>query len=512
MPVGSRSLISIAGLGISVGSGSVAKIERHLRWSAMIGFSFALLTHSKDSPNSYGARTVAVLQRRGERREMTIVTWTGLEVAALRAALRDTQVQFADRIGCSVEAVGKWERRGSDITLGAKYSECMDTACERLDDEQRTRFDAGLQAPIDVQHAVGTKGSPPSGASVGRGAQEVDNVRRRDFATAIIGLPALAAGVANSDPTATRAEVPDLMCSTRVAPELVDYFRSQLSGHYTADMYLGPLYLIPTVRAQTELIGCLVDTADTTVRHGLLEVGTAYAALLGWLYQDAGNLATSAKWRDATLSFAHRCGNPELISYALSNMAMLALDGGEGRTVVDFARAARAAESKLSPKVRVMALQHEAQGHAMLGDRVTAERLLDDAVPLIDRIDDAHPWGNSCRRTPHHMQVQRATCYGRTGTRRDAVDAATLWDEIMDSMPESARRDNAVFRARQSAVLARVPDPDRAVWAAAEAAEVVKITGSARLRCELKEVVAHARGWADTSAGRELRALVGSVA
>ncbi|WP_063008140.1 helix-turn-helix domain-containing protein [Nocardia kruczakiae] len=75
---------------------------------------------------------------------MTIITWTGLEVAALRAALRDTQVQFADRIGCSVEAVGKWERRGADIALGAKYSECMDTACGRLNDEQRARFDAVL--------------------------------------------------------------------------------------------------------------------------------------------------------------------------------------------------------------------------------------------------------------------------------------------------------------------------------------------------------------------------------
>ncbi|MGQ4600381.1 helix-turn-helix domain-containing protein [Nocardia sp. R6R-6] len=76
---------------------------------------------------------------------MTIIRWTGLEVAALRTALRDTQVQFADRIGCSLEAVGEWERRGVDITLGAKYSECMDTTHRRLDDEERARFDAALQ-------------------------------------------------------------------------------------------------------------------------------------------------------------------------------------------------------------------------------------------------------------------------------------------------------------------------------------------------------------------------------
>ncbi|MBF6319980.1 hypothetical protein IU453_24835 [Nocardia cyriacigeorgica] len=75
---------------------------------------------------------------------MAIVTWTGREVAALRAALRDTQVQFANRIGCSLEAVGKWERRGTDIILGAKYSECMDTAHRRLDDEQHARFEAAV--------------------------------------------------------------------------------------------------------------------------------------------------------------------------------------------------------------------------------------------------------------------------------------------------------------------------------------------------------------------------------
>ena len=35
-----------------------------------------------------------------------------------------------------------------------------------------------------------------------------------------------------------------------VAPEVVDYFRSQLAGHYAGDMYLGPLHLIPTVQRQ----------------------------------------------------------------------------------------------------------------------------------------------------------------------------------------------------------------------------------------------------------------------
>jgi len=327
----------------------------------------------------------------------------------------------------------------------------------------------------------------------------------RDIDDALAAGGEIVSAAARSRPDPAPVEAP-------VAPEVVDYFRTQLAGHYAADMFLGPLHLIPTVQTQAELITRLAAAADAPVRKGLLDTGAAYAALLGWLYQDAGDLAASARWRDTTLSLAHRSGDLQLVSYALTNKAMLALDQDDGRAVVDFAQAAIAPARELSPKTRVLALQHQAQGHAMLGDRATADRLLDQAAVLVGRVDDEYLWGNSCRRTPHHVEVQRATCYGRTGRPQDAADAAGLWDQVMDSMPESARRDNAVFRARQSAALAQVPDPDRAVWAAAEAASAVQVTGSARLRREIKAIPAHAASWSRTSAGRELREIVGAVA
>jgi hypothetical protein len=296
-----------------------------------------------------------------------------------------------------------------------------------------------------------------------------------------------------------------------VAPELVGYFSSQLAGHYTADMHLGPRYLIPTVTAQAELIGRLTRTADGGTRRGLLEAGTAYAALLGWLHQDAGDLPASARWRDATVSLAHRSGDPQLVSYALSNQAMLAADGADGRAVIDFARAARAGARRLSPKVRVIALSYEAQGQAMLGARREADELLDQAAALVPRVDDEQPWGNSCRRTPHHVDVTRATCWGRTGDAKDARDAARLWEAILGEMSPDARRDNAVFAARHASALARVPDPDAAIDAAERAAAAAG-TGSARLRREVLAIPGNAREWLPTRQGRRLREIVASVA
>jgi hypothetical protein len=118
---------------------------------------------------------------------------------------------------------------------------------------------------------------------------------------------------------------------------------------------------------------------------------------------------------------------------------------------------------------------------------------VDAAETLTERVDDDYPWGNACRRAPVYVQVQRATCYGRTG-RRDDVAAAALWDQILSAMPGALRRDYAVFLARHAAALAALPDPERVTSIAVGVASLVPETGSARLCRELVALRDHARG------------------
>src|SRR6266571_3387145 len=178
-----------------------------------------------------------------------------------------------------------------------------------------------------------------------------------------------------------------------VAPELVGYFRGQLPGHYQADMFLGPRHLVPTVKTQTELIIQLVQTAEARVRRDLLGVGAAYTALLGWLYQDAGDLRSSARWRDLTLALAHRSGDPQLVSYALTNKAMMAIDLGDGRAVVDFAHAPQAAAlAALPDPERVTSI---AAGAASLVRETGSARLRRELVALRDQ---ARGWPQTAAR------------------------------------------------------------------------------------------------------------------
>ena len=274
-------------------------------------------------------------------------------------------------------------------------------------------------------------------------------------------------------------------------------------------MFLGPHHLIPTVTEQHRLICDLSGTAAAGVRTGLLRAGTAYAALIGWLHQDAGDIPQSAYWRSVTLDMAHRCRDPDLISYALTNKAMLLTDTGSGRAVVDFGHAAMLGDPRrLLPKTRVMAAVQSAHGHSLTGERAECDRLLDGAARLAAQVDDEHVWGNACHRTPGWFEVQRATCYGRLGAAQEAV---RLWGQVLGGMSGSARRDTAVFRARHAAALAATGEPEQAVRIAGDVAGLVRETGSARLPRELLALRGAMAPWASSAPGRELARVLGSL-
>ncbi|WP_439676773.1 4a-hydroxytetrahydrobiopterin dehydratase [Embleya sp. MST-111070] len=229
-------------------------------------------------------------------------------------------------------------------------------------------------------------------------------------------------------------------------PALVLYFREQLQGHYRADMLLGPHQLVATVTAQHQLICELSGSAAGELRRDLLRVGAAYAALLGRLYQDAGDHPSSIRWRDITLDMAHRARDHQLIGYALANKASLRVDIRDGAGAIDLADAALADPRSLTPKVRVIASVYGAHGRSLGGDRAGVDALLGEAQQLVERIDDDLPWGDACRRTPGYIDAQRATCYGRMHDPDAIAEADRVWTRVLGAMPDAHRRDVAVSR------------------------------------------------------------------
>lgn len=297
------------------------------------------------------------------------------------------------------------------------------------------------------------------------------------------------------------ALVPGPVSPQYVDPALIGYFEQQLEGHYRADMFLGPHDLIGTVSAQYQLIDKLLRSAQGETRRGLLRAGAAYAALVGWLYQDAGDLNGAAFWRGVTQEIALRSREPHLVGYALVNQAQVRTDLGDGHAVLDLCEAALENSSRMVPKVRVMALQQQAHGASLTGDRTAVDRLIDQANALLPQVDDDLPWGNACRRTPAYLEVQRATCYGRLGLGHEAV---SLWDQILTSVPDTARRDRGVYLARHATAAANAGEPEQAWEIARPAVQIAAETRSARMRGELSTLQRAMRPWQDAPVGQDL--------
>ncbi|MEE1938413.1 Twin-arginine translocation pathway signal [Streptomyces sp. TRM 70361] len=294
-----------------------------------------------------------------------------------------------------------------------------------------------------------------------------------------------------------------------VDPALVPYFQKQLEEHYRADMLLGPHDLIGTVSAQYQLIDRLVRAAKGETRRGLLRVGAAYAAMIGWLYQDAGDLSAATFWRGVAQEIAVRSRDPHLIGYSLVNQAQVRTDLGDGHGVIDLCKAALENAGKLAPKVRVMAMQQQAHGASLTADRREVDLLIDQATDLLAQVDDDLPWGNACRRTPNYLEVQRATCYGRLGM---GAEAGRLWEQVLADMPTTARRDRGVYLARHATAAATAGEPEQAVEIARQAAQITVETGSMRARRELKTLEQAMQPWHDASAGQALTDVLASVA
>jgi hypothetical protein len=292
-----------------------------------------------------------------------------------------------------------------------------------------------------------------------------------------------------------------------VDPELIPYFQQQLEGHYRADMLLGPRALISTVTAQCKLIGQLIDSADGPTRQRMAVVGTSFATFAAWLYLDAGDIAAALHWHDVAQEMAHRSRDREAVACALVDRAMARTEQGMGMAVMDLCDSALMDAGHLSPELRVFALQQKAHGASIVGDRRQVDALLDAAGRFVDQVD-VEVWGVPCLRTPHYVEVHRATCYGRLGLAREALG---VWQQIIPGAPYTARRDVGVWVARQATLSASLREPERTVELARHAVKVALETGSARVRRELAAAKVTMAPWQAEPVGRDFAEVLAPI-
>jgi transcriptional regulator with XRE-family HTH domain len=147
-----------------------------------------------------------------------------------------------------------------------------------------------------------------------------------------------------------------------------------------------PGLLLPVLIAQTHTLRELSAQSDSRTRHRLLALGSRYAEYVGWLVQETGDERAALWWTQRAVDLAAAGGDQALAGYALVRRALVTLYRDDAEQTVALAR--RAQSDVLPSRIRGLAAQREAQGHALAGDVGACLRALDRARSLLARPND----------------------------------------------------------------------------------------------------------------------------
>ncbi|MER8084231.1 hypothetical protein ABTZ57_03465 [Streptomyces sp. NPDC094048] len=203
-----------------------------------------------------------------------------------------------------------------------------------------------------------------------------DPVNRRKALTtgaAALGVTAAGAGLPWLSPTAA-AEPGE--SELRVGNDDIDLLRTAAHDLDAIDQRFGGDRLWRGARNQLMWLHHLIDQGSYTdpIGQELHGIAGQLTTSLGWFCYDADRQTEARVYFSEALNTAMLSGDDALATRTLSNMARQSVDLGKAREAIRFSRIAQAHATEWSAPPRVGALLaiREAQGHARLGDEISA--------------------------------------------------------------------------------------------------------------------------------------------
>ncbi|WP_425086204.1 helix-turn-helix domain-containing protein [Streptomyces hainanensis] len=150
----------------------------------------------------------------------------------------------------------------------------------------------------------------------------------------------------------------------------------------------GPGLVLPPLIAQTHGIEQLALRSGPRTRAQLLVLASRFAEYAGWMAQEAGEDEAALWWTDRAVELALAGGDSNLAAYGLVRRGLVSLLRGDVAMAAELAE--HALNSDAPPRIRGLAAQQQAQGHALSGNHRASMRSLDRARELL-ALDGADP-------------------------------------------------------------------------------------------------------------------------
>lgn len=263
---------------------------------------------------------------------------------------------------------------------------------------------------------------------------------------------------------------------------LLGVSRSLFDHYRQLGQTVAPGLLIPALIAQTHTLRELSSHVDARTREGLLKLGSRYAEYVGWLVQETGNEQAALWWTQRAVDLAAAGGDHDLAAYALVRRALVTLYREDATQTVDLAR--RAQDEKVPPRIRGLAAQREAQGHALAGDYDACMRALDHARKLLAAaVPDSDEPVIGTTNLPDPVAMLSGWCLYDLGR---PADAAEIMDAQLSRVSPQAMRTQVRYGLRCALAHAAAGEIDHACDLAKRLLGGVAAVGSATIAADLR--------------------------
>ncbi len=351
--------------------------------------------------------------------------WSGLEVRALRDALRETRSSFAEFTGLKLDTIRKWERRGSTVTLRPEHAAIMDTALARATQHQLQLFEihcAELRVHPNGNRAsatspkLDTDETPRSPLRPVPELTEIDDMKRRQLLRLLSTFTsALAAS------TATRVDwsrVAHAEKTGTIDPATVAQYATinrSLWQQYTETMTKAKMF--PAVYEHLgSLANVLRQRPPDTVRRALAPVAADTLQLAGELLFDADLYVDAGQCYTLAAQLARAADAWDLWGCAITRHALIDLHDQRPADAASLLHTAtpiaRLGDSGLSTRYWVDTVR--AQAFSALGDFEGCERAFAAAQTVHELTGTVHN-GGWLRFDGTRLDEEHASCYIRLG-------------------------------------------------------------------------------------------------
>ncbi|GAA0662479.1 hypothetical protein GCM10010193_12240 [Kitasatospora atroaurantiaca] len=287
--------------------------------------------------------------------------------------------------------------------------------------------------------------------------------------------------------------------SPLIEPEFfASQIRAIMPSHYKAANLFGSRHALDPVERHVRSIDRLQEHTAGPVRDDLLTLGARIAEFLGWLHQDLGDFTQATYWSDRAMEWSQETGDDLMTSYVLFRKSNQATARRNPQQAVSLARAAQRV-SGVTPRIRALAAQQEAQGHALMGNPKFAQTKFDEAYELATAPDEPEDDDalDTAYCTPTYVEMQRANCWIELG---DPQRAARVFEAELAVLPQVYRNDQGVYLSRLARAYATAGEPEQGAAAADRALSIALDTESARAIGELAAAGQSLLKWRDVPA------------